>query len=286
MAFAKLDVAQIACFQKEGYLVLPAIASLEEIAQLREIFDRLFQNKSGWEAGAQYDLAGTDDEGRAALPQILNPVDFAPELRAAPIRARALEIARQLLGPETEPWFEHAILKPPGYGAPTPWHQDEAHRKDTGTTYEQVSIWVPLQEATVENGCIRFIAGSQRGPVLPHGSPNDDPRISALECTGPFDPATAVPCPLPPGGATIHHCRTLHGSGANTTDAPRRAYILAFRGKVRPDPSFTGYPWNAEKRTAALERSRAWQARGGVIARLVRRSMSVAARLAGAGRRS
>lgn len=266
-----LSSDQTARFRRDGFLALEAIAPAEEVAQLRVIFDRLFERGAGWKKGAQYDLAGPDDgQGPAKLPQILNPVEFAPELRETQFRANALAIARQLLGPETEPWFEHAILKPPHYGAATPWHQDEAHRDDAGTDYEQISIWMPLQEATEENGCMRYMRGSHLGPVLDHRSPNNDPRVTALECVGAFQPEQAVHCPLPPGGAVIHHCRTLHGAGPNQSDQPRRAYILAFRGPARPNPDFQGYPWNKEKHTAAQDRRVSWENRGGPIGRVAR----------------
>ena len=273
-----LSPEQVADFRRDGFLAVTQIAPPEEVTQLRDIFRRLFEGNVGWEKGAQYDLAGTDgDDQPRKLPQLLNPVQFAPELATTRFRANALAMAIQLLGEGTEPWFEHAILKPPRYGAPTPWHQDEAHRDDPGTDYEQLSIWMPLQEATPENGCMRYISGSHLGPVLEHRSPNDDPRITALECIGAFDPDTAALCPLPPGGAVMHHCRTLHSAGPNQSDAPRCAYILSFRGPTRPNPAFTGYPWNATKHTAAQERAQAWENRGGVLGRAGRRAATTVA---------
>jgi len=285
--FLPLSPQQTARFCSDGFLALEAIAPAGEVEQLRHIFDRLFKQGTGWNKGAQFDLAGTDDgKGPAGLPQILNPVEFAPELRETQFRANALAIARQLLGPETEPWFEHAILKPPHFGAATPWHQDEAHRDDPGTDYQQISIWMPLQEATEINGCMRYIAGSHLGPVLEHRSPNNDPRVTALECIGPFQPEQATHCPLPPGGAAIHHCRTLHGAGPNQSDQPRRAYILVFRGPTRPNPQFRGYSWNVEKRTAAHERRVSWENRGGAIGRAARSTGEVIRRTLGrVGRR-
>ena len=268
-----LSPEQVASFRRDGFLSVPQIAPPEEVAQLREIFHRLFEGNVGWESGAQYDLVGTDgDDEPRKLPQLLDPVQFAPELATTRFRANALAIAVQLLGEGTVPWFEHAILKPPRYGAATPWHQDEAHRDDPGTAYEQLSIWMPLQEVTSENGCMRYIPGSHHGEVLEHRSPNDDPRITALECVGPFDPGSAAVCPLPAGGAVMHHCRTLHSAGPNRSDSPRCAYILSFRGPVRPNAAFAGYAWNAAKRTAAQERAQAWENRGGVLGRASRRA--------------
>ncbi len=267
-----LTPEQIAAFRERGFLVLPEFAPVDELEAMRATFERLFRERVGWERGAFFDLAGLDEEGRPAkLPQLLKPASFAPELRETQAFANAASIARQLLGRGTVPWFDHAILKPPGYGAPTPWHQDEAHRNDPGITYEQLSVWLPLQPATEANGCMRFMPGTHRGPVLDHRSPNSDPRIMAVECVEPFDPAQSIACPLPLGSASVHHWRTLHGSGANTSDEPRFACILAFRGPVRPDPEFAGYPWNEEKRTAAQDRRKAWENRGGPIGRIGRR---------------
>jgi ectoine hydroxylase-related dioxygenase (phytanoyl-CoA dioxygenase family) len=267
-----LSPDQVAQFRTDGYLAVEAVTTAAEVERLRLIFDRLFESRAGWDRGQAFDLAGTDEAGQTAvLPQILNPIQFAPELAETEYRKVALQIARQLLGPDAEPWFEHAICKPARIGAPTPWHQDEAHRYDPGVDYEQISIWMPLQPATAENGCMRYIPGSHLGPVLEHRSLDSDPRKSALECIGSFDPAAAKACPLPPGGAAIHHCRTIHGAGQNQTSETRRAYILAFRSAPRPALQRAIYPWLVGKQTPAAARANAWENRGGAIGRAARR---------------
>ena len=228
-----LSAAEIATFHAQGFVALNRITSDDEVGRLREIFDRLFEKRTGWEKGAFLDLAGTDKPARpAVLPQILNPQQFAPELPQTEFRKAALRIAQQLLGLEAHAWFEHAIAKPAEFGAATPWHQDEAHRSDRELDYEQISVWVPLQDAVAENGCMQYIPATHKGPVLTHHSPSDDPRVNALECIGPLDVSRAVACPLPAGGVAIHHCRTIHGAGSNHSRNPRRAYILAFRGSA------------------------------------------------------
>ena len=261
-----LTEEQIRSFHENGFLTLPAISTPAEVELLRGVFDRLFSGQAGFKEGAQYDMVGGDDGKPAKLPQIINPVNYAPELRDTLFRANALGIARQLLGPDAGPTFEHAILKPARYGAATPWHQDEAHRFDDSFEYEQVSIWMPLQEATPANGCMQYIPGSNRGEVLQHRSPNNDPTIHALEtCPETFDAAKAVLCPLPPGGCTIHHGRTLHSAGPNNSDAPRRAYILAFEIPPLPSTRTRDFHWNKNKQSASELRKRAWRRRGGVF---------------------
>lgn len=267
-----LSPEQIARFDGEGFLAICGLAPSAEIDRVRTIYDRLFAEKAGHERGLHLDMVSPDDNATAAprLTQLLNPSEFAPELCGTDFRKNALMIARQLLGDDAEPWFEHAICKPARHGAATPWHQDDAHRNDPGVTYRQISIWMPLQEATIENGCMRYIPGSHRGPVLAHRSPNDDPRIMALECAGDFDATREIFVPLCAGDAVIHDSRTLHGANANLTGAPRRAYIMAFRGAMKPAPEFRGYPWNLEKHTAADARAAAWENRGGPLGRTAR----------------
>ena len=244
------------------------ISEPEEVEWMRDTFDRLFTSRTGWERGVQFDLVGADENGSGpALPQILSPVWIERRLAQSQFRVNALAIARQLIGPEAKFAFDHAILKPAQNGPATPWHQDEAYNGDSQFNYEQVSVWMPLQEATLENGCMRFIPGSHRNRVLPHRSFNNDPRIHALECIGGFDAESERPCPIPAGGATIHHCRTLHSSGPNRSHIPRRAYILAFSIAPPPDHELKPYSWNVSKHTSAQDRAEAWQNRGGAIGR-------------------
>jgi ectoine hydroxylase-related dioxygenase (phytanoyl-CoA dioxygenase family) len=216
----ELTQEQIDFFHQNGYLTLPSISTPTEVESIRQTYDRLFSARAGREEGNQFDLAGTDDEhDEATLPQILNPAKYAPELKEGLFRVNALAVAQQLLGPETKAGGEHAILKPPAIGAPTPWHQDEAYW-NPGLHYNSISIWMPLQPATVENGCMQFVPGSHREGVQPHHNINNDPRVHGLEIDQ-FDPNQAVACPIPAGGVTIHHCRTIHYAGPNQTDQPR-----------------------------------------------------------------
>jgi ectoine hydroxylase-related dioxygenase (phytanoyl-CoA dioxygenase family) len=250
-----LTSEQVEFYHREGYLVLDSIATPDEVAWLREIYDRLFAERAGREEGNQFDLAGTDEEGKeAALPQILNPAKYAPELKNGLYRVNALAIAKQLLGSEADYRGEHAIFKPARVGAETPWHQDEAYWNPT-MEYNSFSLWMPLQEATVENGCMWFVPGSHRWEVQPHHCINNDPRIHGLEIDE-ADPSRAVACPIPAGGCTIHHNRTLHYAGPNRSDIPRRAYILSYGLAATHRAEPRSFPWNEQKQTPREERAR------------------------------
>ena len=250
----KLTNEQIAFYHREGYLAIDAITTPEEVAWLREIYDRLFAQRAGRAEGNQFDLAGTDEEGaEASLPQILRPDQYAPELARSLCRVNALAITKQLLGAAVEYHGEHAIFKPALHGAETPWHQDEAYW-DPDLEYNEISVWIPLQEATPENGCMYFVPRSHLLEVKPHHPINHDPRIHGLEIDE-IDAAQAVACPLPPGGATFHGPRTLHYTPPNRSAIPRRAYILGFGTPATKRATPRDFYWNRQKATAREERA-------------------------------
>ncbi len=256
-----LTQEQIDFYHREGYLALPSISTSEELEWMRNAYDRIFAEKAGRDEGNQFDLAGTDDENKTAtLPQILNPSKYAPELKEGLFRVNGLHIAKQLLGSYAFAMGDHAIYKPAKYGAETPWHQDEAYWNPM-MTYNSFSLWLPLQEASLENGCMWFVPRSHNGEVKPHHCINNDPRIHGLEIDE-ADTSMAVACPIPAGGCTIHTNRTLHYAGANRSEVPRRAIILGFgtHAVSRQEPRV--FYWNDAKQTPREERAKAAATQG------------------------
>jgi ectoine hydroxylase-related dioxygenase (phytanoyl-CoA dioxygenase family) len=105
---------------------------------------------------------------------------------------------------------------------------------------------------------MQFIAGSHRtSDVLPHHTQNHNPRIHGLEVDNPSEHTTKiVSCPLQSGGATFHHCRTLHYTGPNHSNEPRRAYTLQFQCNTtkRDEPRLN--TWNETKITEREKRAK------------------------------
>ena len=102
---------------------------------------------------------------------------------------------------------------------------------------------------------MQFVPRSHRQEILPHHCINHDPRIHGLEVDE-ADVSQAVACPLLPGGCTIHHNRTLHYTGPNRSDIPRRAYILGFGLPPTPRAEPRAFPWNDQKQTPREQRAR------------------------------
>jgi|HubBroStandDraft_1064217.scaffolds.fasta_scaffold00918_13 hypothetical protein len=253
----QLSQAQLAEFRRDGFLLVDGLSTPDEIASLRALYDRLFSERRGWDKGDLFDMIGRDDtaEGKGlSIPQMLWPSRYEPTLPQTQLAASARSIAEQLLGPQIENILEHAIMKPPK-GAPTPWHQDDSFSHKGSRILESISIWMPLQDVTVESGCMRYIRGSNLGPLFPHRSPNNDPRIHGLEMVSAPDLTHCVAVPMRAGSAVIHHSRTIHGAGVNSGDQPRRAYVLGYGVKTGKRRLLKrDYSWNLEKQTAREDR--------------------------------
>jgi ectoine hydroxylase-related dioxygenase (phytanoyl-CoA dioxygenase family) len=266
-----LAAHQVRFFHDQGYLRLNALATPAEVSEIRHVLEGLFEGRVGENEGAYADLiAGADQVAEMSSPQILNPVNYAPSLRKTQCFKNALQVAKQLLGEDARCFFDLAILKKPRVGAATPWHQDEAFR-DPRFEYKELTIWVALQEVMAQTGCLQFIPGSHKGPVLEHRSANNDCTSQALQCTASFDPTPAVACSLPSGGCTIHHQRTLHCAERNVSDAPRIAYIMTFGVTPRAAAEQRVFPWLNRKETPIQARKRHWMRRGGLFITVWRR---------------
>lgn len=253
----QLSAEQLVAFRRDGFLLVKGVCSDDEIASLRAPFDLMFSERRGWDAGDLFDMVGTDSpEQGLALPQLVWPSRYEPLLRQSKLASNAGSVAEQILGPKLENDLEHAISKPAFSGAATPWHQDDAfHRKGSGVP-ESISIWMPLQDVTLENGCMQYIRGSNLGPLYPHRSPRNDPRIHGLETVSLPDMTNCVAVPVRAGDAVIHLSRTLHSAGVNTSDQPRRAYVLGFSVRAHRDRILMrDYSWNLEKQTAREQRA-------------------------------
>lgn len=278
-AAAPLSGADVQRFADDGFLVVSEPCESAELADIRSLLRGLLECHTGREEGNQLDMLSLDRQvGDGLQPQILKPSLYAPALLRTRHFARAQAMARQLLGADARFSFDHAILKPAGKVAATPWHQDEAHGFDPDFHHEQISVWMPLQDVTEENGCMRYVPGSHRGPLLPHRSPGGDERVHALECEpGSFDESAAVAEAVPAGACILHAGRTLHAALANRSDADRLAYVIVFRAPPVARGAPARFAWLERKRTASLERGLRWRHRGGflvLLARWLRRTLS------------
>ena len=120
-------------------------------------------------------------------------------------------------------YFDQALYKYP-FGAPTQYHVDLPWWSFDSP--DACTIWVALDDSTVENGCLYFVPGSHRLKLRTAGDLGPD--LGALFAAHPEVTAPPVACPLPAGGCSFHNGYTIHGAGANMTAGWRRAMSIAF----------------------------------------------------------
>lgn len=214
-------------FADDGFAAVGALIAPGDLAIYRDIYERFLSGDI--EAGDKRSDLGSHvprKEGtRENITQIMWPSALHPPLRELPLHERALAVARELIGPDAELDFDMMIHKDPHTGVPTPWHQDAAYWVDMPDK-RAVSIWIALDDADVDNGCMWYVRGSHRRPLRPH-RPTSDGRNIQCDCSE--EEPGATPVPVRAGEAVAHSGTTLHYSRGNTTDGTRRAYILNYR---------------------------------------------------------
>ena len=251
-----LSAHQREFFNHNGFLWLEAITTRDEVDQLRRIYDKLFEDRVGWDVGAQFDLGGDESDEQLKIPQLLNPSKFAPELKDTLFRRNAEDIAAHLLGADLDPADagEHMMYKPPRTDAETPWHQDQAYHDPT-LRYRSINFWMPLDDATLDSGCMQFVPRSRTRDVLPHRPIGGNVKVHGLEVDGADQfHGVAVACPVPAGGCTMHAAYMLHYTGPNRTENPRRAYVLVFKAKATPRDSPVDAHWLRTRHAPAADR--------------------------------
>jgi hypothetical protein len=224
-------------FAEEGYAVIPRLFDPGEIAEVRRAIDELFEGYDRLPGGHGYNLDRRPDGGGVGnIPAIRDTLRLRPALREARGLAAAVELAGGLTGiAGAELLWDAAVFKQPGVAGETPWHQDEAVYRLSRLRRPRwlVYFWVALDDVDEDAGCIRFVPGSHRGPLLPHRWRHGDPS-SSLEVDPAAAVASGVPVPLRAGDATAHHPRTLHSSGPNLSGRWRKAWILGIGAPSSP----------------------------------------------------
>lgn len=160
-------------------------------------------------------------------------------------------LAEALLGEPATLQNMQYFNKPPGRSKPTPAHQDGYYFMITPQS--AVTMWVALDDANEDNGCVWYVRGSAGRGLRPHepsGTLGFSQRCSDYGTAE--DLEQEMPMRAAPGDVVAHHSLMLHRAGANVTvDKPRRALGLIFYGQVQVDgPRYAAYQAELAKQLA------------------------------------
>jgi ectoine hydroxylase-related dioxygenase (phytanoyl-CoA dioxygenase family) len=230
----RLTNEQQAAYRAAGHLTVPGVfnaAEMDAVLADLDAWGRQFLAALAPEQRRWYVDAGVAEA--TALRKLDNPAFHRPAFRRLASHPNLVGLVEQLIGPGVTVYFSQIFMKPARGGGPKPVHQDNFYFGPDDPD-GIVTAWIALDEATIENGCLYFGEGTNRGPVYPHVAPADRPfDLQLPDEIARNHPMT--PAPVPRGGVSFHHGNTLHQSSDNRSDRPRRACALHY---VRNDVVF------------------------------------------------
>ena len=236
--FSSVTDVDIEYFHQHGYLVIEDAFSPDEIQDALDGMVFLMDGKNPDFRAIQFEpkLAKQKDEmdadeRRDAIRKIFNFVNHEPRLNALAAHAGLLGVLERIMDDTPVLFQDMALVKPKLFGSEKPWHQDCAYfNLEEGTTV--VGVWIALDEATAENGCMHIIPGSHNeGPMI-HFKRRD---WQICDTDVPIARDTMVP--LQPGGCLFWHGLTHHGSPVNRSELRRRALQFHYKPASSEDVS-------------------------------------------------
>lgn len=211
-------------FESQGYSILDSLFSGDDLQEVSDEVDRVIDGSATYVPSR--DLIHEPGSDPPRLRNAFRLHLYNSLFLRVPARPRLVAAAESILGSPIRLYSSGLFAKPAEIGSEVPRHQDMPYWPFE--PYELLTAWIALDDSTLENGCVRYAAGSHKLGLLPHqpsgvvgnslGLVPDD-RVLAL-------PEHAVE--LRRGDCLLHHCLTVHRSEPNRSTKPRRGLIYTF----------------------------------------------------------
>lgn len=228
----QLNNEQIQFYQNNGFIVIEDFLSPEELEHWRKAVTTAVEERGGIKIPGKDIKTGeadgiNDDADYFAkvFDQLLNLWQTNEEVKKLMLDQRIGKMAAQLAGVDgIRIWHDQALIKRP-WANPTAWHLDTPFWSYSDRN--AISIWVALDNATLENGCLFFIPGS-------HKLTGFDKITIGKNMDGIFEiypgliNTKPVAAPMRAGSCSFHNGLTIHGANANMTNGFRRAMTCAY----------------------------------------------------------
>ncbi len=213
-----LTDAQRAQMNEQGYFVLENVFTRSEMDALAE---KIEQHQRRHEEAVRA-RGGTEGISRAdEITFTSHLAEGDADIRAFVTRSEFVVLATALLGPNVDLYWNQSVFKQPEGKRIFPWHQDDGYTPVTPSPY--LTLWLALNDATPENGCISVLPGAYKRGLLPHKQTG-----IGLVCHDADDPDQGVLVPVSAGSLAVFWSLTPHKSGANVSSGPRKAYVIQY----------------------------------------------------------
>ena len=212
-------------FEQDGYVVIPAFLSPDRVATIRDEATAIVRGERGDVAGIKQESGETELDMLRRVQCIHFPHKCSPTMLSTACAPEAVEVLTTVIGPNVKLVQSMLFIKSEGKPGQA-WHQDEYFIPTRDRSLR--AIWIALDDATVENGCLWVIPGSHRPGVLYPDREHGDARFDCtVESYGfSYDEADALPVEVPAGAAVVFDGYLLHQSLPNTgRHGMRRALV-------------------------------------------------------------
>ncbi len=232
MPASALELTDIAQYRRDGYLVVRRVLSQDHVAECLAALtalaaDTRLQPGQRDRTGAfialepAVDSAGIAPAERAdVIRKYGDFTDTSPALLRAAMSSRLHAVLDALMGQGRVLLQEMALVKPPQISGEKPWHQDAAYFRGSDPNL-MFGVWIALDPATRENGCMEVIPGSQLLGPAPH-VPAEDINLCTIR-PDLVHREKRIALPMDPGDVLIFHSLIHHYTAANRSTQRRRA---------------------------------------------------------------
>ncbi|HXG92949.1 MAG TPA: phytanoyl-CoA dioxygenase family protein [Blastocatellia bacterium] len=242
----RLSDEQVEFFKENGYVAGIRVLDDEQIETLREELNEIVDPRHPAHHLFYEFHSNESSDPSQILFHALGAWRIKPGLHDVLWHPAFTVPASQLLEGAVRFWHDQIFYKPARHGGIVAWHQDYSYWTRTQPV-AHLTCWIGLDDSTRDNGCVHYVPGSHRWPLLPiTGLAND---MNAIESVLTDEQKTAfkpVAIELKRGEASFHHPLMVHGSFENRTLSPRRAVVInVFRDGVRSasdNPPLEGVP--------------------------------------------
>lgn len=218
-----------AAFQKDGYVFIKGFLSPDEVNEINRNFNRVItevvpvlpENKVFYE----------DKSDASTLKQIMDIHAHDAFFNGVLTNSKFKELAEFLLDDKVIGKNLEYFNKPPVIGKPTPPHQDGYYfMLDPSVA---VTMWMALEPADNDNGCVKYVKGSHKKGMREHGRTKTLGFSQGIVDFGTEDDMQhEVSFPAKPGDLLVHHSLTIHRANGNTTNnRTRKALGLIYFGE-------------------------------------------------------
>jgi phytanoyl-CoA hydroxylase len=226
----QLTDEQINSYRTNGYLVIEDFLSADELEAWRLALKEALVKRGGDKLPGRKKVYGKgDNEDKSyfdnVFDQLLNLWQDNDKMREIMLDERLGMMAATLAGVDgVRIWHDQALIKRP-WANPTSWHLDTPYWSFSDR--RALSIWVALDDATLENGCLFFIPGSHQKTTFEN--PGIGKNMGAIFDVYPqFKNTPSVAAVMKAGSCSFHNGLTIHGAHANMTPGYRRAMTCAY----------------------------------------------------------